>query len=81
MNLEPLFKQVEAAIDAHPKLERVTLGEPSFNVDRDGWTVKIRVHLKGSRKKPTDIHGAGEAPEAAVEKLIGSLDIWAQALA
>lgn len=81
MDFEPLFQKVEAAVDEHPKLERVTLGEPGFNVDRGGWTVKIRVHLKGSRKKATDIHGAGDTPEAAVEKLIGSLDIWAQAIA
>lgn len=81
MNFEPLFQKVEAAIDAHPKLERVTLGEPGFNVDRGGWTVKIRVHLKGSRRKPTDINGSGDTPEEAVEKLVETLDIWAQAIA
>jgi hypothetical protein len=81
MNFEPLFKKVEDAIDAHPKLSRVTLGEPSFNVDRGGWSVKIRVALKGSRKKPTEVHGEGETPEEAVEKLVNGLDIWAKAIA
>ena len=81
MNFEPLFQKVEAAIDAHPNLTRVTLGEPEFQVDRSGWSVRIRVALKGSRKKPSEIHAEGASPSEAVETLVTHLDIWAKAIA
>lgn len=80
MDFEPLFKKVEAAIDEHPKLDRVLGGEPRFDIDRLGVTVKIRVALKGSRKRPSDISGTGDTTEEAVEKLITGLDHWAEAI-
>lgn len=76
---EPLLEKVAAAIDNHPKLHRA--GEPSFNIDRLGVSVKILVKLAGSRKKATGISGTGDTTEEAVEKLISTLDIWAQAIA
>lgn len=80
-DLEPLFVKIENAIDEHPKLKRVMLGEPKFSVDRGGWSASIRVALVASRKRPTEIHGEGETPEGAVQKLLDGLDIWAQAIA
>ena len=80
MNFEPLFQKVEAAIDAHPQLLRVAV-DPQFTVDRGGWSIKIRVKFKGSRRNAVEIHDEGETPEAAVERLVAGLDIWAKAIA
>jgi hypothetical protein len=79
LDLEPLFAMVDKAIAEHPKLRRA--GDPQFVIDRLGVTVKIRVSLVGSRKRPHDISGDGETTEEAVEKLISTLDLWAQAIA
>jgi hypothetical protein len=91
---DDLFTRLEAAIDAHPLLARVGLGgkivtpdtpvshihEPVMSVRRVGYTVRVLVKLKGSRKKPSEITGTGETAEAAIDHLITGLDYWAQAL-
>ncbi len=92
LDIVPLFHRIEVAIDEHPLLQRhfvkvgvgkspFYMGEPSFRVARSGWTVLIPVSLKGSRKKPTEVSGVGETPEAAADKLIANLDFWARAIA
>lgn len=93
---DELFTKVEKAIDAHPSLSRVGLGnkaidlsnlpkptmihEPKMVVTRGWFVIEILVKLKGSRKRPTEIWGRGETPEEAVEELIDSLDHWVTAI-
>ena len=89
-DFEPLFEKVEKLIEAHPRLERARklvdgtnfyyFDYPAFHVSRYGWSVTIVVQLKGSRKKPHEIHAEGETPEAAVKTLAGTLDHWAKAI-
>ena len=79
---EPLFRKVEEAIDAHPRLRRglrqgVDSTNPTFRVDRNGYTVEALVQLEGSRKGPSKVSGFGESAGEAVADLIGGLDHWA----
>lgn len=90
ISFETLFLKAEAAIELHPKLRggvREIGGEwgcyPELRVGRLGWTFQMTVALegpKGSRKRPTDITADGDTPEVAVQKLIASLDYWAEAM-
>jgi len=75
-----LFDKVEAAVDAHPKLVRKPSWEAKMVIDRDGCTCRIRVKLEGSRRRPMEIGENGGTPERAAEKLVRSLDYWAQSL-
>jgi len=89
-----LFTQIETAIDGHPRLSRVDLNgkpitaetltnqihEPIIEVSRGWFRVRVRVKLRGSRKRSTEIDGRGETVEAAVEHLITGLDSWAEAI-
>ena len=84
-DLNPIFCKVEEAIDAHPKLRRITkenpvMAEPEISASRFGWIVTIFVKLEGSRKKAFKISGQGESPQEAAEKLVSSLDFWVQAV-
>ena len=38
--LNPFYDLVEKAIAEHPRLARVPGLDPSFTVDRDGWTMR-----------------------------------------
>lgn len=83
---ETLFKQIENALDTHPVLERdalavkYNLGSPEFRICRLGFTVVVRAHKRGSRKKPSEISGTGDTAELAVAHLIDGLDHWAEVL-
>lgn len=91
---DQLFNRIDAAVDAHPKLSRVAINgklvtrttptslidEAKIEVTRTGCTARIRVKLRGSRKRAMDISGDGDTPEQAAAKLIDGLDIWAQAI-
>lgn len=82
IDIEALFKKVEAEIDLHHSLRRVPgiRGEPELVVCRLGSRVRIPVTLVGSRKKPSTISGSGNTPEEAAEALIRGLDHWAEAI-
>jgi hypothetical protein len=89
-DLNPVFCQVEDAIDAHPRLRRYynenedhtkILGEPEISATRLGWTISIHVRLEGSRKvRPSKISGQGDTPQEAAAQLIAGLDYWAEAI-
>jgi hypothetical protein len=81
LNVTPLFATVEHAVDTHASLIRMPGNEASLTVSRYGWTMTVRVSLRGSRKKATPIHGDGDTAAEAAANLIHRLDIWAQAIA
>jgi hypothetical protein len=81
VDFEPLFQKAEATIDAHPRLCRIIgVTNPTFRVDRDGYTLVLRVKLKDSRKRPTEVQGFGETPEEALDHLVSGLDHWAKVM-
>lgn len=92
---ENLFANIEAAVDRHPKLTRVALNdkpitastpanlihEAEIVVRRGGsCSARIRVKLRGSRKRAMEIYGDGDSPTQAAANLIDGLDHWATAL-
>lgn len=81
MDLEPLYQKLEAALDAHPGIKRIEHvgGEPRIEFSRSGVTVRVNV-MVAPKRKPQDIHNDGTTAAEAVDKLIGSLDFWVQAI-
>ena len=83
-DFEPLFAMIEKAVDAHPKLDRLlnkAMPETAtIKVSRYGFSAEITVKLNGSRKRPSEIMGAGDTAEEAAQKLVESLDYWAEAI-
>ena len=81
--LEKVFARIEAAIDAHPKLKRAegwSGGDATLHLSRLGVTVRIKVKLKGSRRKPVEITGSGDSIELAADSFVNGLDVWAEVL-
>ncbi len=81
---DDLFTKLEQAIDAHPAFVRLPAGDPSREpvmlVERGSFSVRIRVRVQRSRKKPSEIWGRGDTAEEAVDDLIAGLDPYAQAM-
>jgi hypothetical protein len=78
-DLELVFRQVEQAIDDHPRLTRVpgSAGEPQIVTSRLGITCRISVKLGGSSVRSIPIDGFGATAAAAALNLITRLDAWA----
>jgi hypothetical protein len=77
VDLYDLFNKIESALERHGKFQRKDT--PDFRMNRLGCTFAIRVRLKTSRRKPSEIHGSGPDPWAAAENLMTGLDHWAKA--
>lgn len=82
--LEALFSRLEAAVDKHPRLVRITAedpvrGEPVMKTSRHGCVVEIALRIKGRRLKPFNAQGYGDTPEEAVRHLVDNLDHVAEA--
>lgn len=88
---ETTFQAVEFAVDAHSSLTRmihrgsknkpfIFTEKARMVVDRDSFTVEIRVQLRGTRKRPHVISGHGATANDAQEHFIEGLDIWAEVL-
>lgn len=80
IDFEPIFRRIEAAIDGHPTVCRITTYDPRLSVDRLGCSVSAIVKIKGSRKKPTAINAHGDSFDEAVDSLIAGLDAWSEAI-
>jgi len=80
MDLEPLYRKIEAAIAAHPELRPAPYPhcEPMIEFSRLGVTVKVDAKVRGLRKLRT-FHATEETAEGAVQGLIDSLDSWVAA--
>ena len=78
--VDNILYAVEKAVDQHRKLKRQS--EASLVVTRSApkFQVRIRVSLRGSRKRPMDINESADSVEEAALNLVDSLDIWAEAL-
>jgi hypothetical protein len=77
VDLLALFSDIERAIEKQGKFQKVFA--PDFKMSRDGCSFTIKVKLKGSRKRPSEITGHGESPWEAATKLISDLDHWVEA--
>lgn len=77
-----LFDKLEAAIDVHPRLERLNrenplVSEPFLRIYRHSVTACACVKLTGRRKKPFQISNQGDTAQEAIDNLIACLDYWA----
>ena len=77
----PLLDRIELTLAKHGRLAVRPGWAASFNVDREGFTARVMVVLKKSRRRPFQIHESGATAEEAAEKLIASLDTWAHIIA
>jgi hypothetical protein len=80
-DVDDILYMVEKAVDQHSKLVRQ--GEASLIVrrSRPRFEVRIRVSLRGSRKRPMDIsEGSDDSVEEAALQLVEKLDFVAQAI-
>lgn len=81
MDLEPLYQKLEAALDAHPRIERIknVMGEPCIEFSRSGVTARVKV-MVAPKRKPQEIQEHADTAPEAVDRLIKTLDFWAEAI-
>lgn len=80
-SLATVFAYVEAAIDARTDMKREGgVAEAHAVATRAGWSIVIRVKVKGVRSTH-DVHGEGPTPDAAGRTLVNDLDAWVSVIA
>lgn len=88
-NFGALIRSIEHAVDAHPELTRQRhdkrgVAEPELIFRGGAWVAEVRLRSRvargpGSRLMHT-ARGHGHTPEAAVDDLVESLPVTAEAL-
>ena len=84
-----LIERIQKAVDAHPELTRQRhdkrgIEEAELIFRNDGWIAEVRLRSKIAKGRGSRLmhaaRGQGDTPEEAVDDLIESLPITAEAL-